>query len=453
MSAVSFSSPSQRGNLNTQDAFNQIVTSDRLLQFPNRELLSHVNYWFCTIRGNQWESWVTENVRFSLMEAGKLSESASIEAYGEATFPHLSPDELIALYRLLNSHSVSGDRRLMIEGGALAERLVANLEEYMTNTIVWTRPAVAAELSQVLLTYDQNANLGHLLPKLTSRLTEDSKPIIGIPLRANNCWALSAMQMVQHLPSFRTALMENPEFNEPKYEPFKAFVREYTRAQETLGYEPQIDLQAIRLALEHRGISPEPGESADAAEALNFLIEGLRPGRSVANLIKITNQSSELSMPLGIISLPIVFADEKPIPFMELFLSYFDEEPSSFIDEQGQQKMRFENRRFHQTPNEFVVQLMRLAYGPNGYYKIHNSIDVAPNMQLPGHLTISGEGAQYECDMFIRHMHDADNGHYFIYFKRPDGWWKADNEKVEKVEDGYAVKKMHESTIFHFKKV
>ena len=153
-----------------QEAWENAVREENRAQYPNRELATHTNWWFRGVNNWNWQPWISDNTRAAVIMAAKLPSSDSVAAFGETTYGTLGPDELISLYRILNSHNVAGNKDLMIERGNLAKTLVESLEKYITKDIAERNPVHAQQLSQILANFDESANVGHILPKLTQSI-------------------------------------------------------------------------------------------------------------------------------------------------------------------------------------------------------------------------------------------------------------------------------------------
>lgn len=66
-----------------------------------------------------------------------------------------------------------------------------------------------------------------------------------------------------------------------------------------------------------------------------------------------------------------------------------------------------------------------------------------------------GEDTTYQCDGFVTFEGDPSNmGHYVAYFLKERAWWKADDQKVQKVSQVETEKALeaHQATI-HYQKV
>jgi hypothetical protein len=259
---------------------------------------------------------------------------------------------------------------------------------------------------------------------------------IGLNNSGNNCWLNSGLQMLAHIPAFEARMRQIPEFAQ--------FLDSYRAARiASQKVSPNIDSHQIRQYLSTQtGGRVDPGHvQEDAAE----LFEHLFGGPNV--LYDFEHQLNGLaanSRPEPMIQLGIDRG--QPIPgFQQLFNSFFDHG----TDIVGQRQQLF----FPSAPNDLLIQIKRFYRDRDGTEgKINDPIEI-PLTFRPPNSCVRGENAAYECNAFlIHHGQSQDGGHYVAYVKIGNVWWYCTDSRVIEVSAKEAQDAVKESYILHYAK-
>lgn len=297
---------------------------------------------------------------------------------------------------------------------------------------------------------------------------------VGFGNESKNCWCNSLLQMVVHIPSFRTAYetfansFQNNAASIPNQHHSSAMLRALAQyeiyRQADAALPPSIS-QNVRLAMNHffpDAISPSPHRNEDAYEALQLLMGvyeqvAERSGIPLLPALYTPMETSRVYEPEGApraadpegsytrlapdqtsshthpeYQIFIDLQNRGERSFEECLAAYFqaehsESEPAVYLraDDQVQDfKLRRERRRFQSTPRELILSVKRFGFNPQTQegFKITAPIAIPRALHLPEGAIASADRPAYDLDAFIVHAGGYGRGHYIAYRKLPGGW-------------------------------
>jgi hypothetical protein len=257
---------------------------------------------------------------------------------------------------------------------------------------------------------------------------------VGLNNNGNNCWLNSGLQILAHIPAFEARMRQIPEFAQ--------FLDSYRAARAaSQKVSPIIDSHQIRqhLSTQTRGGVDAGHVQEDAAQLFEYLFEGQDHA-----LYRFEHQLNGLAaVPRSEPMIQLDIEGGRPIPaFPQLFNSFFNH-----TTDRGQ----FQELFFPSAPNDLLIQIKRFYRDRDGTQgKINDPIEV-PLTFRPPNSCVRGESASYECNAFlIHHGQSQDGGHYVAYVKIGNVWWYCADSRVIEVSAKEAQDAVKESYILHY---
>lgn len=308
---------------------------------------------------------------------------------------------------------------------------------------------------------------------------------IGMVNRAANCWAISLLQLLLHVPHFKINILDHLP---PHLAPAIGLLEQYRLDQAQGRRFTLADASGLRELL-HREVGiveADIGHNADAIEAFSAIAGGidgfeipagehLDPARHrrITNLHTVVKHKKRYDFPDRIYQ-PDDYTPEgarevwdprakleAPIPnqpnaqFEKILEHVYSNPYAAIVDDplyfppiggnpdEGIRLQPVEDSiLFQEPPPQLTVGFNRFRFDLRRGIreKVQTQIDIPLHYTLEGNKTCNGRAASYHLQGFIIHHGDTEFGHYRACVRKGATWYLCDDDRVTPISSSEAIR-------------